>query len=195
MGLTFNESCGKWRTFARIVTRPEKSVGGFCHSSGVKMTVQIPLHGGQFALIDDDDFELVSQFKWIAATKGGLSYARCRLDGKPFGMHRLILGKPKGPIDHKNGNGLDNRRSNLRLCTHAENMRNRRKMAKCASKFKGVTLHSSGNFRATIYQGGEPLCLGTFTSEEHAARQYDRAARIFFGKFAKTNEMLGLLAS
>lgn len=154
------------------------------------MTKEIPLTKGLSALVDDDDFESLNQRKWCAV-KGGHTHYAFAGSGK-ISMHRHLLAPAKGQfVDHINGNGLDNRRKNLRLCSHAENLRNQRKRKGTTSVFKGVTL--SGNvWRAEIEQDGERLALGAFSSEIAAAKAYDRAARIFFGKFARTNESLGL---
>lgn len=110
-------------------------------------------------------------------------------------IHRHALqDNPKPLIDHINGNSLDNRDENLRGCTHKENMRNRRPAYnRQTSRFKGVRLTKAGTWRVEIEQNGEYLHLGNFGDEKRAARQYDRAARIFFGRFARTNASLGLL--
>lgn len=153
------------------------------------MTRQIALSQGLFALVDDEDFKLVSGRQWYAQKGGENFYAR-GLDGSA--MHRLITSAAAGlEVDHINGNGLDNRRRNLRVCTRSENAKNRAKHAPAVSKFKGVHLTKWG-WRAAIVQNGQKLNLGTFESEERAARQYDRAARLCFGSFARTNESLGL---
>lgn len=154
------------------------------------MVRQIALSQGLFALVDDDDYHLVAGHAWYAQKGAENWYART-IDGKS--MHRVITDAPVGKeVDHANGNGLDNRRANLRVCTRAENAKNRAKHAPAVSKFKGVHLTKFG-WRAAITQNGEKLNLGTFKSEERAARQYDRAARLCFGKFARTNEAMGLL--
>jgi hypothetical protein len=109
-------------------------------------------------------------------------------------MHRLILQVAEGQvIDHVNGDGLDNRKSNLRACSHRENMRNRNKWLEYSSPFKGVFFGEEDLlWRCEIKADGERLRLGRFASEHAAARQYDRAARLMFGRFARTNEALGL---
>ncbi len=159
------------------------------------MTIQVPLSEGLFALVDDADAALISGWSWDKAKAKNLIYAVTYENNRAVAMHRKILNAPEGVfVDHVNGDGLDNRRSNLRLCSHTENMRNRRKLMDAASRFKGVTKASKGkNWRATIYPSGVQIHLGTFATEEAAARSYDRAARIFFGEFAKTNKMMGLL--
>lgn len=157
------------------------------------MTVSMALSGGFCALIDDIDAERVLARKWYLQRGGHTCYGAAVQKGTPLLLHRFILGASRGQIvDHINGDGLDNRRDNLRLCSHAENLRNQRKRAGTSSRFKGVRKNKSGTWSADIEQSGKSLFLGTFDSEERAARQYDRAARVFFGKFAKTNQDLGL---
>ncbi len=153
---------------------------------------KIPLTGGGFAIVDDEDYAHLSAFRWRAQKgKRGCLYAvstRAQL------MHRFIM-KPKVDsfVDHVNGDGLDNRKVNLRVCSHAQNMANQRKREGTASRFKGVHITRSGMYGASIECAGTTIHLGTFAQENRAARQYDRAARVFFGKFARTNEMMGLL--
>lgn len=152
---------------------------------------EISLGNGRVAIIDSVDLPLVSECAWRAQKgKSGTYYAAAN-GGKL--LHRVLLGSPKGLlVDHENGDGLDNRRSNLRVCNNAENTRNQRKRLGVTSKFKGVTSRH-GQWVAAIQKNGRKVHLGSYTSEELAAKQYDRAARLMFGRFAKTNEMLGLL--
>lgn len=94
------------------------------------MVKEIPLSQGKVALVDDEDFELVYQYKWSVSGRGGIYYARCNINrnGKDTtqSMHRFLLCPPPDKeIDHMNHNGLDNRRCNIKICTHAENMANR----------------------------------------------------------------------
>jgi len=157
----------------------------------------VPLTKGLEALVSPQDFDMVREFKWCATRGGRTSYASRQVrssDGKwSVGlMHRLIMAPPQGLlVDHINGNGLDNRRENLRLCSHAENIRNQQSRLGTSSRFKGVWMHS-GKWAAMIEHNGDKINLGRFDCEERAARQYDRAARVFFGRFARTNQDLGL---
>lgn len=158
------------------------------------MAIKIPLSKGQFSLIDDKDFELVSQFRWILVRGGKGFYAVTASGpkGKPISLHRLLVDPDQeNEVDHASGDGLDNRRSNLRECTHKQNLRNRKKQPNTTSRFKGVSL-TSGKWVAQIEQNGEQMRLGRFKSEFKAARAYDTAARVFFGSFARTNASLGL---
>ena len=147
--------------------------------------VAVPLNNGSMALVDVADYPLVSHYKW-GSWKG---YVRVHYGGKVLLMHRLILGvvNSSDHVDHINGNPSDNRRCNLRVCTHAENLRNRRKQKNTSSVYKGVCASYKGKWRATIRTNGIKQHLGCFGSEIDAARAYDAAARESFGEFAKTN--------
>lgn len=156
---------------------------------GVRMARGIPV-GDRVALIDDEDHERLSQRHWrLQAGKRGCFYA---VTGRGLLMHREILvADDTQLVDHRNGDGLDNRRANLRVCTNAQNMMNQAKV-RGASKFKGVVKRGTG-WGAHIKHDGDLIWLGTFDSERSAAEQYDRAARALFGQFARTNAAMGLL--
>jgi len=156
---------------------------------------QIPLTQGQFAIVDDADFELVNSFKWCAARqKRGRYYAVRKIrktgESRIFNMHRLIMPCAEGCfVDHKNGNGLDNRRENLRVCDRFQNASNRGKDLDNTSGFKGV--FSSGRkalpWRAKIKARGFSHYLGLHPTPELAAIAYDCAAKKLHGEFAKLN--------
>jgi hypothetical protein len=158
----------------------------------------IPLSGpkgkGRVALVDDEDFETVSAVLWQAlAVPSGIRYAirRSTRPGEPWlYMHRLILGLAAGSadeVDHVNGDGLDNRRSNLRVATHAQNQYNQKPRGG-TSAFKGVAFdRQTGRWRAKIVLRGRTIHLGRFEDERDAAAAYDVAARDLFGRFARTN--------
>jgi len=160
------------------------------------MTKTIPLSQGKVALVDDEDHEWLSQWNWTYDQRNGYGYAyrqRSRKDKRTGSvyMHQAILNPPNGMEgDHINGDGLDNRRRNLRVCTRAENMRNRRKHAKCTSQYKGV--YWSGRhqrWRARINPGGVGISLGSFRDEMEAAIAYNEAAQEYFGSFAWLNDV------
>jgi hypothetical protein len=152
----------------------------------------IPLSRGQYAIVDVEDFEELSKYKWYAVPKRDTFYAKrydCK-SGKQVRMHQQIMPAPEGYfIDHENHNGLDNRKANLRIATPAQNACNCRKMLKpCSSKYKGVSLDKDKNqWRAYITYNGRRIHLGWFDNEEDAARAYDAAAKKYFGEFAKLN--------
>lgn len=149
----------------------------------------IPLTKGKVALVDDEDYSVLIQHPW-AAGGGGSNYAVRYEKGKAILMHRLIVNPEVGQcVDHVNGNGLDNRRSNLRACSHQENMRNRRTTDVAGvSRFKGVYWEAKKRlWRARIAVDKKYKSLGRYKVEEDAARAYDRAARVYFGEFARVN--------
>jgi hypothetical protein len=148
----------------------------------------IPLGRDRFALIDKADEPQVSQHKWIFASRG---YAFTRIDGVVMMMHRFIMdASADAEVDHIDGDGLNNQRYNLRVCSRAENAKNRH-TSTGRSRFKGVWRDRS-SWRATIWSDGKRSHLGSFVSERKAARAYDKAARELHGEFACTNEDLGL---
>jgi hypothetical protein len=157
---------------------------------------RIPLTRGRFAIVDPEDYEKLSKYKWHALQYGESFYA-VRIGrksearhGKNIWMHRVVLGLDEGEIcDHINHNGLDNRKANLRPATHSQNMQNRpKRKTKCHSKYKGVSFRKAQKkWVADIQVNGKPKFLGYFGSEVKAAKAYDRAARKYHGEFAALN--------
>jgi hypothetical protein len=163
----------------------------------------IPLTQGHVALVDDEDYERVNQFKWYAVFNAGHGYATRTTPRDANGrrtqilMHRFVMGLEYGDppeVDHKDRvNTLDNRKSNLRV-TLGQNSQNRGLHRNNTSKFKGVSwLKAKEKWRAQIRVENNDIWLGLFSSPELAARAYDAAALKYHGSFACTNEMLGLL--
>jgi len=141
---------------------------------------EIPLTQGHVALVDDRDYARVSKHHWSFEDRGKYGgYAKGSVNGKMVRMHRFILGLPsgKGFVDHKR-DGLDNRRSNLRVATKRQNAQHRRKLTIGTSKYKGASLHN-GKWRMQI--------MVTYDSEVEAAKAYDVVAKALYGKFARTN--------
>jgi len=158
---------------------------------------KIELGQGKFALVDDKDFEYLNQFKWHLGTeKSNSQYAirHIRINGKrtTIAMHKVILNNPAGTVsDHINGNGLDNRRENLRICTVRNNCMNRKQQGG-TSKYKGVSLHSpGGKWKSRIKTNGKTYNLGCYKTQEEAASVYNIAAKIMFGNFANPNQIGG----
>lgn len=142
-------------------------------------------------LIDDEDFELVSDFRWRANHNGyAIAYVRGSKPHKQVFMHRLIVGTPEGMVtDHIDGNILNNRRSNLRICTHAENCRNQiTRLQSKHSEYKGVTWFFNKRTMLGYWMAGVAgKTIGYFNSEVEAALAYDAKATEIFGRFAKVN--------
>jgi HNH endonuclease/AP2 domain len=153
----------------------------------------IILNNGMPALVDEADMDLVASIRWSASSANRIAggfYAigwDKRLKRK-FYMHRLIYGaKPGEMVDHINGDPLDNRRANLRLCNHTQNCGNSR-WAVGRSGYRGVEFQkNTGKWRAYISIKGKSVHLGSVTSKEEAARLYDAAAVGHFGEFATLN--------
>lgn len=150
----------------------------------------IPLTRGKFAIVDAADYEWLSKYKWLATgnEKRGF-YAGRRVGQGMLLMHRAIMQPPPGMVvDHIGGNGLDQRRANLRVCSQRHNSRNRRPSRWTSSRFKGVYFcRATGKWVATIGFEGRSIHLGSFDDEVAAARAYDRKARELFGEYAYLN--------
>ena len=151
--------------------------------------------GKYFALVDDEDFERVNKFRWCMDIQHGIYYAvrtvrdntgRCSQEI----MHRKIMNcETEKIIDHIDGNGLNNQKSNLRFCTNQQNQMNRKPNEKSESRFKGVVFdHNNNNkCRALIRNNGKLKSIGYFKNEIDAAKAYDKAAKECFGEFARLN--------
>ncbi len=165
--------------------------------------VLIKLTRNKEALIDDEDYELISQYKWHVQKGKNTYYAvrhittqsqntakNIKYKQKVIWMHRLIMKnklKKNEDIDHINGNGLDNRRCNLRIATRSQNHMNRKKI-RGTSKYKGVYWYKRDKkWRVQIKFNKKHIYLGSFDDELEAAGTYDEAAIKYFGEFANPN--------
>lgn len=155
---------------------------------------KINLTNGKSSIIDDDDYDHLSKYKWLM-TKNNYAVRYEYRNGETFQflMHRQIMGYPIDmEIDHINGDKLDNRKLNLRICSRAENDRNSRPHRDGSSKFKGVSRigkRSKGKpWRARIW-GGKEIVIGYFLTEEEAAIAYNVKAKELFGEFAYLNKV------
>ncbi len=151
--------------------------------------LKIKLTKGKYALIDNEDFKKISSITWHCSSEG---YAIHSLHKKPYAilMHRMIMKTPQGKdTDHINGNRLDNRKHNLRICSRSENLRNSKKtIFKRSSKYKGVSWDkNNNNWMAQIYRNGKAYFIGRYNNEVEAANIYNKIAKKHFGKFAKLN--------
>jgi hypothetical protein len=154
--------------------------------------VKIPLTQGKFALIDRADYEDVGRFRWHAyfAPGGRTHYCRRALHLENdrlllIQMHQQLMNFPSEVIDHRNLNGLDNRRRNFRLTDNSHNSQNG--TARRGRSLKGAYRTPWGTWSAQIRVNGYCCCLGNHKTEINAALAYDQAARIFFGEDARTN--------
>jgi hypothetical protein len=145
-----------------------------------------PIRG--YALVDDSDFGKLSKHEWSSTNHRGISYAARTLKNKrTIYMHSFLMGTPKGMCtDHIDGNSLNNQRLNLRICTNAENLRNRGKTKNNELGFKGVSFHrKTQKYRARIHKDYKEIHLGLFSTKEEAYKAYVIAANKYHAEFAK----------
>lgn len=158
-------------------------------------------------MVDDEDYDTLNQHKWYVNLHANTNYAHRQFRSKTekdktgYGkkvlilMHREIMIAAKGRVvDHIDGNGLNNQKSNLRVCTQAQNLYNQRKREKngCVSHensvYKGVSRDSHGKkWTVTISANGVVHHLGSYSCEKSAAREYDKLAKLLHGEFACLN--------
>ncbi len=154
-------------------------------------------HPDAFVMVSGEDYDRLSRFKWHILFNGdgrrpyavrNIGTAKHKTE-RIVWMHREIMGPQTGvSVDHVDGNGLNNQRSNLRLCSTRQNQMNTMKTAPASSTHKGVWLRKdTGKCRAAIKVESKRVFLGQFDTETDAAMAYDRAAILHFGEFARPN--------
>lgn len=154
---------------------------------------EIPLTKGRVALVDDEDFIEISKHKWYANHDTHTIYAQRTptIEGKQITirMHRYILNAPYGQkVDHKDGNGLNNQRNNLRLCSNSQNGQNCRLRKDNKSGYKGVYWDSEVNkWASSLGFKNKTIRIGRFTCLIKAAKAYDKKATELYGEFAVLN--------
>ena len=148
---------------------------------------KIKLTQGKHALVDDEDYLFISQWKWFF--NKGYAFRSTKNPAKTIPMHRAILCPPIGTFcDHINGNGLDNRRKNLRVCSNSENQMNRRIPSNNKSGYKGVFWHGKDKIWISVLKiNKKAVYLDRCTRKIDAAKSYDVGALKYFGEFARLN--------
>lgn len=151
--------------------------------------MKITLNGGKVMLIDKKDWDKVKHKTWGAGRGGGQYVGTNGNVGHSNLLHRFIMNTPKGlHTDHINGNQLDNRRRNLRICTSQQNQANSSKHIVGSSKYKGVNFYKRDKcWRAYINKDGVQFHLGYFDNELEAAKAYNKKAKVIWGKYARLN--------
>lgn len=162
---------------------------------------KIYLTQGQFTLVDDEDFDRINKFRWCAHKgRTGKYYAEGGVGLTKRYMHKMIMNTPDGMVtDHIDGNGLNNQKSNLRVCTRSQNSMNKKGHGK-TSIYKGVHFNTYarknrtgqvilnyGYWKGSIVCDRKHIHLGTFKTEIEAAKAYDEAAKKYHGEFAVLN--------
>jgi hypothetical protein len=154
---------------------------------------EIKLTQGQVALVDDEDYDYLMQWKWRVRKQGNNFYARTYTPmvdwhRKELAMHRIIMNTPPTlEVDHIDHNGLNNQKSNLRNCTEKQNKQNKKSFG-LTSIYLGVSFNKNAKkFQAMIKIDGKGIYGGSWDDEEDAAKSYDVLARQYFGEFANLN--------
>ena len=152
---------------------------------------EIKLSQGLVTKVDDEDYEYLAQWKWRAMKSRNTYYAVRyeKKSGKDIAilMHRILMKTPDNlQVDHKDRDGLNNQKYNIRNCTHVQNLHNQKKKGKL-NKYKGVYVINKNNIIAVITLNYKQVWRKRFKTEEEAAREYDKMASVYFGEFAELN--------
>ena len=161
------------------------------HKRGFSMSKKIQLTRGKFAIVDNEDYAIISKFQWYYLPTANKEYAARASNGKTQYLHRQLMKAKSGmTVDHQNGNGLDCRRSNLRCCLLRNNQKNKQKRCDNKTGFKGVrfTNRRKHPYYASIFSNGKGIFLGCFGTAIEAAKAYNQAAKKYHGKYAKLNQ-------
>lgn len=151
------------------------------------MTREIVTKKNERIIVDDDDFDVLSKYSWMLVGKGYAARNGVGEDGKKktIYIHRQIMQAPKGTcVDHINGDKLDNRRANLRICSYEQNMANSNGWSNNATGFKGVTM-DHGKYRVRVTINGKNRQIGTFCDPSLASEFYDLAHMMLNGDFSR----------
>lgn len=152
---------------------------------------ELSLTRGFVALVDDEDYEQLSKYKWTA-TDEGYAFRMAKVIGgrEKISMHRFLMGIGKNDprqVDHINGNAQDNRKENLRICSQSENLKNYKKPSTNTSGYKGVSWSTATNkWKAQIRVNNEVKYLGVYENAEDAHRAYCAASEKYHGEFGRT---------
>lgn len=140
-----------------------------------------------YALVDDEDYEELNKHQWSAGIHRGVMYARRGVEPLVY-MHRQIMATPEGMYtDHIDGNTLNNQKTNLRVCTNAQNLWNRGKTKNNTTGYRGVSFHKpTGKYRARLTFWGREIYLGLFKNIKVAVDTHAKAMKDYYGEFAKT---------
>lgn len=159
-----------------------------------QLVKEILLTQGQIALVDDEDYERLNQYKWCARKSGNTYYALRNIGGRlnrgRQHMHRVVMNAPKGlEVNHWDHDGLNNQKYNLIIATHKQNGAYQQKQIRpTSSQYKGVYWNKDKKkWHSRIELNKISKHLGYFDDEIEAAKAYDKAASIHFGEFAKLN--------
>lgn len=156
---------------------------------------QMMLHSGECILLDSEDYQKITKWKWQLSPTGYVARSTCyKTKRKRIYLHRVLTNCPADKVvDHINKNKLDNRKCNLRICSQRENTVANNGWTNAQIPYKGVTYMSSSGkkiltkFRARIYANHKEINLGVYNSAVEAAQAYDQAAKIIHGEYAKLN--------